>query len=142
MRNTNLTMWRMRTQREIDLADALTESEFQRGCLLKRIEASDKQHLLDNELIDEMGKALEAKDKRIAELEAENNELEDCQSAQDYTIDRLYDANVRLMDENERLRDALEKLAKLGNEPHYGNSDGNLIAQRALAAATEQSDDV
>ena len=42
--------------------------------------------------------------------------------------------------ENERLRAALDKLARLGNEPHYGNSDGNVIAQRALAAVEETSD--
>lgn len=30
---------------------------------------------------------------------------------------------------------ALEKLAKLGNEPHYGNSIGNQIARDAIAAA-------
>jgi len=33
-------------------------------------------------------------------------------------------------------RAALDKLARLGNEPHYGNSDGNCIARKAL----EQSD--
>lgn len=32
----------------------------------------------------------------------------------------------------ERYREALEKLARLGNEPHLGNSNGNDIAQRAL----------
>lgn len=31
------------------------------------------------------------------------------------------------------MREALEKLAKLGNEPHYGNSIGNQIAREALA---------
>ena len=34
--------------------------------------------------------------------------------------------------ENVRLREALVKLAKLGNEPYYGNSDGNMIARKAL----------
>lgn len=29
-------------------------------------------------------------------------------------------------------REALETLAKLGNEPNYGNSDGNIIALAAL----------
>jgi hypothetical protein len=33
------------------------------------------------------------------------------------------------------MRMALEKLARLGNEPHFGNSDGNIIAQEALAKA-------
>jgi len=31
-----------------------------------------------------------------------------------------------------RYKTALEKLARLGNEPHLGNSDGNIIAQKAL----------
>lgn len=39
---------------------------------------------------------------------------------------------VSLDEEKERFRDALEKLAKLGNGDHYGNSDGNVIAQKAL----------
>ena len=37
-----------------------------------------------------------------------------------------------LAEEVERLRDALDKLARLGNEPRYGNSVGNRIAQDAL----------
>ena len=35
-------------------------------------------------------------------------------------------------EEKERFRSALEELAKLGNGPHYGNSGGNRIAQKAL----------
>ncbi len=38
----------------------------------------------------------------------------------------------RLQAENVRLREALEKLARLGAEPYYGNSDGNMIARAAL----------
>jgi hypothetical protein len=34
--------------------------------------------------------------------------------------------------ENARLRAVLEKLARLGAEPHYGNSVGNIIARAAL----------
>ncbi|RLA39220.1 MAG: hypothetical protein DRR06_19460 [Gammaproteobacteria bacterium] len=34
--------------------------------------------------------------------------------------------------ENTALVEALEKLARLGNGDHYGNSDGNVIAQKAL----------
>jgi hypothetical protein len=37
-----------------------------------------------------------------------------------------------LQAENARLREALEKLARLGAEPYYGNSDGNMIARAAL----------
>lgn len=38
-----------------------------------------------------------------------------------------------LVERLDEVRDALEKLARLGNEPHYGNSDGNVIAKQALA---------
>ena len=38
----------------------------------------------------------------------------------------------QLRTENEQLKEALEKLARLGNEPHLGNSEGNVIAQQAL----------
>jgi hypothetical protein len=38
----------------------------------------------------------------------------------------------RLAAENARLREALERLARLGAEPYYGNSDGNMIARAAL----------
>ena len=37
----------------------------------------------------------------------------------------------------EQALEALEKLARLGNEPHYGNSKGNDIAIKALAAIKE-----
>lgn len=39
--------------------------------------------------------------------------------------------------ENAKLRAALNKLARLGNEPNYGNSDGNMIARQALAELDE-----
>ena len=35
------------------------------------------------------------------------------------------------------LVEGLEKLARLGNEPHFGNSKGNVIAQELLARAEE-----
>lgn len=38
---------------------------------------------------------------------------------------------LRLL-EGEQYRDALERLARLGNGEHYGNSEGNRIAQAAL----------
>ena len=38
------------------------------------------------------------------------------------------------------LVEALERLARLGNEPNYGNSDGNIIAQKALAKAKSLTD--
>jgi hypothetical protein len=34
--------------------------------------------------------------------------------------------------EIKKLREVLEKLARLGAEPYYGNSDGNMIARAAL----------
>jgi len=37
-----------------------------------------------------------------------------------------------LQAQNARMREALEKLARLGAEPYYGNSDGNMIARAAL----------
>jgi hypothetical protein len=37
-----------------------------------------------------------------------------------------------LKDENARMKEVLERLARLGNEPHYGNSDGNIIARAEL----------
>lgn len=42
---------------------------------------------------------------------------------------------TQLQAENEVFRNALNKLARLGNEPHYGNSKGNEIAIAALRAA-------
>jgi hypothetical protein len=40
-----------------------------------------------------------------------------------------------LQAKNARLREALERLARLGAEPYYGNSDGNMIARTALGEA-------
>ena len=37
-----------------------------------------------------------------------------------------------ILDQIKKFRTALEKLAKLGNEPFFGNSEGNRIAQQAL----------
>jgi hypothetical protein len=37
---------------------------------------------------------------------------------------------------NQELLEALDKLARLGNGDHYGNSDGNMIARAAIAKAT------
>ena len=42
----------------------------------------------------------------------------------------------RLTAEHRVMVEALEKLSRLGNEPHLGNSDGNKIAQRAIAAVS------
>ncbi len=45
----------------------------------------------------------------------------------------VHKCNLRI----DHLEAALDKLARLGNEPHYGNSDGNCIAKNALASAGE-----
>jgi len=42
---------------------------------------------------------------------------------------RLFQTGHR---EEARMLDDLEALAKLGNEPRFGNSDGNTLAQRCL----------
>lgn len=39
----------------------------------------------------------------------------------------------RLHESNQELLAVLEKLARLGNGDHYGNSDGNMIARAAIA---------
>lgn len=39
----------------------------------------------------------------------------------------------RLHESNQELLTALEKLARLGNGDHYGNSEGNMIARAAIA---------
>lgn len=44
-------------------------------------------------------------------------------------------ANARLIASAPDLLAALEKLARLGNGEHYGNSDGNMIARAAIARA-------
>lgn len=42
---------------------------------------------------------------------------------------------IRRYNSHDGFVEALNKLARLGNEPHLGNSDGNIIAQKALANA-------
>ena len=56
-------------------------------------------------------------------------------------MEQLWAENRNLRTMNAKLAEALEKLARLGNEPYLGNSDGNRIAQAALAAAKEVEDD-
>lgn len=46
----------------------------------------------------------------------------------------------RLYDVNQELLGALEKLARLGNGEHYGNSVGNMIARAAIAKATGETE--
>ena len=49
-----------------------------------------------------------------------------------YADKRLQDQITALRTDNERKKGALEKLARLGNDPYLGNSKGNVIAQQAL----------
>ena len=51
----------------------------------------------------------------------------------------LLAVNAALEAEIVRLREALRKLACLGNGDSYGNSTGNCIAQEALAATPESA---
>ena len=59
---------------------------------------------------------------RLADEMESNGE---CMSAAD-ELRRLHDVNQELLA-------ALEKLARLGNGERYGNSEGNVIAQAAIA---------
>lgn len=65
-----------------------------------------------------------------AELQAKDSEIARLKAiiAQDYTAGRMTELETEIA----RLRKALEELAKLGNGDEYGNSIGNVIAQRAL----------
>ena len=47
-------------------------------------------------------------------------------------LEESADAIEFLIAENDKLHLALDKLARLGNEPHYGNSSGNCFALTAL----------
>lgn len=44
----------------------------------------------------------------------------------------------RIIQENSRFREVLDKLSRLGNEPHLGNSDGNKIAHQALTPSVTE----
>lgn len=62
--------------------------------------------------------------RRVAELEADTGALSLVIEQQDRTLSRY--------------REALEKLARLGNGGHYGNSIGNEIAIQAIPPAYTQ----
>jgi len=52
----------------------------------------------------------------------------------------INDSEARLANKRiEELEAALETLARLGNGNKYGNSDGNIIAQKALAKVLDHS---
>jgi len=50
-------------------------------------------------------------------------------------FEEIQRANANLIASAPEMYEALEKLARLGNEPHYGNSVGNEIALDALRKA-------
>jgi len=62
---------------------------------------------------------------RIALLEAERDS---CCALNESLMDAAGRHLARIVE----LEAALDKLARLGNEPNYGNSTGNVIARRAL----------
>ena len=72
---------------------------------------------------------LAERDELKAELIAETNRRWEGNRISQAEQDEERDA---LQAEIERLRDALERLACLGNGDRPGNSDGNVIAQQAL----------
>ena len=86
-----------------------------------------------NEITNALYTEIDLLKKRVEELEAER----DADRRREYgysqqTVDALTAERGKLEAENQRLREALEKLARLGNEPMLGNSVGNIIAQEAL----------
>ena len=94
-------------------------------CLKERCKAADEIERL--RAIEKSYIALHA---ISGEQKAENERLRD-------RIARAMVEDADQKAENERLRAALDKLARLGNEPHYGNSDGNYIALAALEGGDE-----
>jgi hypothetical protein len=71
----------------------------------------------------------------VAALDAADREVEGLQrEVQQQALARENVSKMRktLMDENKKLREALEKLARLGNGEQYGNSIGNEIARAVL----------
>ncbi len=76
-------------------------------------------------------------------------EIEECKRERDDAkvpaFDLVRERNEALADlaasqaREAKLRDALDKLARLGNGGYYGNSEGNRIAQDALALPQDYS---
>ena len=71
------------------------------------------------------------------------DEREDWDALQEVTAE-LEQAEARIEELEAKLAKAvgaLEKLARLGNGDHYGNSDGNMIARATLAELKGQDDE-
>lgn len=92
------------------------------GLWLANMHAECRTEVSENELRAHLIKAVA----RTHELAKQRDELA-----------KLCNYNERVMKDLLQQRDelaaALEKLARLGNDPHYGNSIGNQIAIEALA---------
>lgn len=86
----------------------------------------------------EAGMSLPCKQCRIEELEDKVDSLEREIAAYESWKDIIKQRDA-LQADNARLREVMDKLARLGNGNLYGTSDGNRIAQSALAATPEQS---
>ena len=70
------------------------------------------------------------------DLEAAADEIEHLTTDYNECYQELIETDLKSQGFEARievLEDVLDKLARLGNEPHYGNSDGNVIAQKAIA---------
>ena len=63
---------------------------------------------------------------RLADWMEWNDASMEVQNEAAAELRRLYEVNTELLT-------ALEKLARLGNGDHYGNSEGNMIARAAIA---------
>jgi len=73
---------------------------------------------------------------RCADLEAASPALAEAQEAADFNFEQYQDAAAemfKLAEDQEILLAALERLARLGAGDKYGNSEGNVIAQEAIA---------
>jgi len=86
----------------------------------------------DEKLVEELTEKLKATEEEMLFWRRESR-------LSDAGLNMAEDRIKELAAENKRLREALEKLARLGNEPMLGNSVGNIIAQEALKEASHES---
>ena len=49
-------------------------------------------------------------------------------------LNKMFEYIAALEADQQKAQAALEELSRLGNEPHLGNSIGNVIAQKALSS--------